>query len=110
AALELSGDEAIGRDIILRALEEPARRIASNAGEEGSIAVERIRRGQGGFGYNALTREYGDLVAQGILDATKVTRCALQNAASIGSLVLTTDAIVVDDADDPGSEPPAAEG
>ncbi len=109
-ALDLSGDEAIGRDIILRALEEPARRIASNAGEEGSVAVERIRRGQGGFGYNALTREYGDLMAQGILDATKVTRCALQNAASIGSLVLTTDAIVVDDPDEKGPEAPAPEG
>ena len=90
------GDEAIGRDIVVRALEEPARQIASNAGEEGPRALDRILRGAGGFGYNALTGQYGDLVADGIVDATRVVRCALQNAASIGTLVFTTDAIVVD--------------
>ena len=105
SALALGGDETVGRDVILRALEEPARQIATNAGEEGSIAIERIRRGSGPFGFNALTCTYGDLVAQGILDATKVTRCALQNAASIGSLVLTTDAIVVEEPDAEGPEP-----
>jgi chaperonin GroEL len=90
------GDEAIGRDIVVRALEEPARQIASNAGEEGPVAVQRILGGSGAFGYNALTGRYGDLVADGIVDATRVVRCALQNAASIGTLVFTTDAIVVD--------------
>jgi chaperonin GroEL len=81
---------------VVRALEEPARQIASNAGEEGPVALDRIARGTGGFGYNALTGRYGDLVADGIVDATRVVRCALQNAASIGTLVFTTDAIVVD--------------
>ena len=86
----------MGRDIILPALEEPARQIAANAGEEGAVVVGRIREGTGGFGYNAATGEYGDLVAWGIIDPVKVARCALQNAASIGALVLTTDAVVVD--------------
>ena len=94
--IEAKGDEAIGRDIVVRALEEPARQIASNAGEEAGVALERIRGGTGAFGYNALTGRYGDLMADGIVDATRVVRCALQNAASIGTLVFTTDAIVVD--------------
>jgi len=98
------GDEAIGRDLVVRALEEPARQIASNAGEEGPVAVERILSGSGGFGYNALTGRYGDLVADGIVDATRVVRCALQNAASIGTLVFTTDAIVVDSDEETGGE------
>jgi chaperonin GroEL len=106
-ALELPGDEAVGQRIVVRALEEPARQIAINAGVDGSLAVERIRAGHGAFGFNAETGEYGDLAAQGIVDAAKVTRCALQNAASIGSLVLTTDAIVVDAPDE--EEPPPAE-
>jgi len=95
-ALDLAGEERVGQEIVARALEEPARQIATNAGEEGAVAVERIRRGHGNFGFNALTGRYEDLVESGIVDATKVVRCALQNAASIGSLVLTTDAIVVD--------------
>jgi chaperonin GroEL len=95
-ALDLPAEEAVGRDIIVRALEEPARQIASNAGEEGPVAVARIREGKGGFGYNAATGVYGDLLAWGIIDPVKVVRCALQNAASIASLVLTTDAVVVD--------------
>jgi chaperonin GroEL len=102
-ALRLRGDEAIGRDIVRRALEEPARQIAHNAGEPGSLALERIRRGQGGYGYDALAGRYGDLLAAGIVDAAKVARCALQNAASIGSLVLTTDAIVVDATESEGA-------
>jgi chaperonin GroEL len=98
AVRELSGsrDEAVGRDIVVRALEEPARQIAANAGEESAVAIDRIRRGSGGFGYNAITGRYCDLVADGIVDAAKVARCALQNAASIGTLVLTTDAVVVE--------------
>jgi chaperonin GroEL len=103
SALELKGDESIGRDIVLRALEEPARQIAINAGADGAVAVERIRRGSGAFGFDALTVSYVDLDRQGIVDAAKVVRCALQHAASIGSLVLTTDAIVVDS--DDGSAP-----
>jgi chaperonin GroEL len=96
ASVKVSGDERIGLEIVRAALEEPARQIAANAGEEGAVVVQRIRSGTGWFGFNALTREYGDLDAFGILDPAKVTRCALQHAASIGSLVLTTDAIVVD--------------
>ncbi|HYM79945.1 MAG TPA: chaperonin GroEL [Candidatus Limnocylindria bacterium] len=107
SAMQLPGEERVGQEIVARALEEPARQIATNAGEEGAVVVERIRRGKDGFGYNALTGRYEDLVASGIVDATKVTRCALQNAASIGSLVLTTDAIVVDSPDEPEAEPEA---
>ena len=107
-AFQLPGDEKVGVEIVRSALEEPARQIAANAGEEGSIVVEKIRAGAGWFGFNALTREYGDLERFGILDPVKVTRCALQHAASIGTLVLTTDAIVVDAGEDeptPGEEP-----
>jgi chaperonin GroEL len=95
-ALRMSRDESVGRDIVVRALEEPARQIAANAGEEGAVAVGKIRAGKGAFGYNAATGEYGDLLEWGIMDPVKVVRCALQNAASIGAMVLTTDAVVVD--------------
>jgi chaperonin GroEL len=95
--LAFPGDEQTGLEIVRAALEAPARQIAHNAGEDGAVAVERIRRGAGGWGYNALTGVYEDLDLAGIMDPTKVTRCALQNAASIGAMVLTTDAIVVDD-------------
>jgi chaperonin GroEL len=110
-AMRMSAEESVGRDIIARALEEPARQIASNAGEEGPVAISRIRDGKAGFGYNAATGEYGDLLAWGIIDPVKVTRCALQNAASIGALVLTTDAVVVDapDDDEEGDEAAAGE-
>jgi chaperonin GroEL len=106
-SLVTSGDERIGVDIVRRALEEPARQIAANAGGNGPVAVEEIRRGAGAFGFNALSGAYEDLDAAGICDPTKVTRSALQNAASIGALVLTTDAIVVDSDEE---EPPAQEG
>ena len=109
-ALRLPEEEAIGRDIVVRALEEPARQIATNAGEEGAVAIGRIREGKGAFGYNAATGEYGDLVAWGIIDPVKVVRCALQNAASIGALVLTTDAVVVDAPEEEGEGGAAAEG
>ena len=109
-ALRLPRDEAVGRDIIVRALEEPVRQIAANAGEEGAIAAGRIRAGNGAFGYNAATGTYGDLLSQGIMDPVKVTRCALQNAASIGAMVLTTDALVVDAPDDEEEGPEEAAG
>ncbi len=95
-ALDLPDDETVGRDIVAAALEEPARQIAANAGAEGSVVVERIRAGEGAFGFDAATGVYRDLDQAGILDPTKVTRTALQHAASIGAMVLTTDAIVVD--------------
>jgi chaperonin GroEL len=90
-------DEQVGIDIVRRALEEPTRIIASNAGAEGSIVVERIREKKDkGFGYNAQTDEYEDLMAAGVIDPTKVTRTALQNAASVASLLLTTECVVVE--------------
>ena len=105
-ALELSGDESVGRDIVCAALESPAFQIAQNAGAEGGVVVERIRRASGGTGYNAWTGEFEDLPAAGILDPTKVVRVALQNASSIGALVLTTDAIVVDSEEEEQEPPP----
>ena len=92
--LKLEGDEQVGVNIIRRALEEPARQIANNAGVEGSVIVEKIK--QTGLGYNAATGEFGDLAAQGIVDPAKVTRSALQNAASIAGLLLTTEVLVAE--------------
>jgi len=94
-ALKLSGDEAIGVNIVRRALEEPLRQIVGNAGEEGAVVVGKIRESKDpNFGYNAQTDEYEDLIKAGVVDPTKVTRTALQNAASIASLMLTTEALV----------------
>ena len=87
-------DQDAGIRIVLRALEEPLRQIAVNAGEEPSIVVNRVQEGQGNFGYNALTDKYGDMVQMGVLDPCKVTRTALQNAASIAGLILTTDCMI----------------
>jgi chaperonin GroEL len=95
----LSGDNSeqdAGIKIVLRALEEPLRQIVTNAGGEPSVVLNKVLEGKGSFGYNAATEEYGDLLEMGILDPTKVTRCALQNAASIASLILTTDAMVAE--------------
>ena len=95
--LELDdADEQIGVDILSRALEYPIRQIAINAGAEGSIVVDKVRRGEGAFGYNAQTNEYEDLVKAGVIDPTKVVRSALQNAASIAGLLLTTEVVVVE--------------
>ncbi|MDX9916482.1 MAG: chaperonin GroEL [Gudongella sp.] len=90
------GDEKTGVSIILRALEEPLRQIAINAGLEGSIIVEKVREAEIGFGFDAMTGEYVDMVKSGIVDPTKVTRSALQNASSVASMVLTTEGAVVD--------------
>jgi chaperonin GroEL len=95
--LKLHEDEAIGVNIVKRALEEPMRQIALNAGEEGAVIVGRIRESKDdNFGFNADTGEYGDLVKAGVIDPAKVTRLALQNAASIAGLMLTTEALVAD--------------
>jgi chaperonin GroEL len=77
-------------------MEEPARRIASNAGHDGSVVVAKVRDGKDGFGFNAATEEYGDLVKQGVIDPTMVVRTALQNAASVAGLLLTTEAMVAE--------------
>ena len=94
AALELIGDEATGRNIVLRALEEPVRQIALNAGFEGSIIIDRLKNSEAGTGFNAATGEWVNMIEAGIIDPVKVTRSALQNAASVASLILTTEAVV----------------
>ena len=96
----LDGDEKTGARIIHRSLEEPIRQIAHNAGSDGSIVVDKVRNGSGNFGFNALTTEYEDLVSAGVIDPTMVTRSALQNAASIGGLLVTTDVIVAEPEED----------
>jgi chaperonin GroEL len=94
--IEVPDDQKFGVSIIRRALEEPLRQIAANAGEEGSIIVQKVREGKGAFGYNAQTNKYGDLIAQGVIDPAKVVRSALQNAASVAGLLLTTEALVAE--------------
>jgi len=89
-------DQRIGVGIVRRALEEPLRQIANNAGQEGSIIVQKVREGKGAFGYNARTEQYGDLMKEGVIDPTKVARTALENAASVAGLLLTTEAVVND--------------
>ncbi len=89
-------DQQVGIDILVRSMEEPLRQIVRNAGEESSVVVARVAAGKGAFGYNAANGEYGDLVQMGIIDPTKVTRFALQNAASVASLILTTEAMVAE--------------
>jgi chaperonin GroEL len=89
-------DQEAGIKIVLRALEEPLRQIVANAGDEPSVVLNKVVEGKGNFGYNAASGEYGDLVQMGVLDPTKVTRAALQNAASIAGLILTTDAMVAE--------------
>ncbi|EGE54301.1 chaperonin GroEL [Streptococcus parauberis] len=93
-ALELEGDNATGRNIVLRALEEPVRQIAYNAGYEGSVVIDRLKNSPKGTGFNAANGEWVDMIETGIIDPVKVTRSALQNAASVASLILTTEAVV----------------
>ena len=94
---EVSGDERTGVQIVLKALEEPVRQIAANAGLEGSVIVANIKNsGKIGYGFNAATEEYGDMIGFGVVDPTKVTRSALQNAASVAAMVLTTESLVAD--------------
>jgi chaperonin GroEL len=95
-ALKLEGDEKTGAEIVRRALEEPIRQIAENAGAEGSIVVQKVRDAKGAYGYNAETNAFEDLMEAGIIDPTKVTRVALQNAASIAALLITTECLVTD--------------
>jgi chaperonin GroEL len=94
--LQLEGEEQLGAKIIKRALEEPMRWIAQNTGFDGSIVVEKVKKEKGNFGFNAQTEQYEDLVKAGIIDPTKVVRCAIQNAASVASLLVTTEALVAE--------------
>jgi len=96
AKLDLGGDEQIGVNIVKKAIEEPIKMIACNAGMEGSIVVEKVKEKKGSFGFNARTEEYEDMIAAGVIDPTKVTRFALQNAASVASLLLTTQCMIAD--------------
>jgi chaperonin GroEL len=96
ARLDLPGDRRYGVNIIRRALEEPLRQIAQNGGHEGAVVVNKVRQGKGAFGFNAASGEYEDLIEAGIIDPTKVVRAALQNAASVASLMLTTEALVAE--------------
>ena len=94
--VDASGDEKVGVDIVRRALDEPLRQLARNAGREGSIIVEKVRGSKAGVGFNVLTGEFEDMFKAGIVDPAKVTRSALQNAASVASMLLTTEVLVVD--------------
>jgi chaperonin GroEL len=108
---ELKGanhDQDVGIAIARRAMEEPLRQIVDNAGDEPSVVLHKVEGGEGNFGYNAANAEYGDLVEMGILDPTKVTRSALQNAASIAGLMITTEAMVAEEPKD--AEPAAGAG
>ncbi|MBE0510634.1 MAG: chaperonin GroEL [Gammaproteobacteria bacterium] len=100
-------DQDIGIDIARRAMEEPLRQIVTNAGEEASVVLNKVREGSGNFGYNAATSEYGDMIEMGILDPTKVTRSALQNASSVAGLMITTEAMI---AELPKNDAPAPAG
>ena len=102
-------DELAGVNIIRRAIEEPLRQIAHNAGFEGSIVVEKVRAGKDGFGFNAATGEYEDLIKAGVIDPKKVTRTALQNAASVASLLLTTECAIAEKPE-PKKDAPAMPG
>ncbi|MBI2389309.1 MAG: molecular chaperone GroEL [Deltaproteobacteria bacterium] len=106
-ALKLSDEQQFGVKIVRRAIEEPLRQIVANGGGEGSIVVNKVKEGKGNFGYNAATNSYGDLIDQGVIDPVKVVRTALQNAASVAGLMLTTEALV---AEKPREEKPAAGG
>jgi chaperonin GroEL len=105
--LKLEGDEAIGGQIVRRAIEEPLRQLAANAGDEGSTVVQHVKAMKGSMGYNAATGEFEDLMKAGVIDPTKVTRTALQNAASVSGLLLTTEVLV---ADIPAPEPAGGGG
>jgi chaperonin GroEL len=103
-------DQEVGVKIALRAMEEPLRQIVKNAGEEPSVVLNKVAEGKGNFGYNAQTEEYGDLVKMGILDPTKVARTALQNAASIAGLMITTEAMIAEMPRKPAKAPAGAPG
>ena len=108
AAVTVKGDNAdqdAGIKIVLRAVEEPLRQIVANAGDEPSVVINKVLEGKGNFGYNAANGTYGDLVELGVLDPAKVTRSALQNAASVAALILTTDALIAEQPEDKGAAP-----
>jgi chaperonin GroEL len=98
-------DENTGIQIVKRAVEEPLRQICENAGIEGSIVVQKVKEGKADFGYNARTDKYENLIAAGVIDPTKVSRVALENAASIASMLLTTECVLADEPEEAGTAP-----
>ena len=112
--IDANGEQRVGVNILIRAIEEPLRQIAANAGVEGSIVVNEVKNGKGSYGFDAQTEEYADLVKSGVIDPTKVVRSAIQNAASVAALMLTTEALVADapkdDAPAPGGHAHGAPG
>jgi len=108
--LKLEGDKKIGVDIVKRALEEPIRQIANNAGQEGSVVTEKVKNEKGAFGFDAAKEEYTDMIKAGIIDPTKVVRLALQNASSVASLMITTEALVVEKPEKKPAYPPMPPG
>ena len=105
---DAEGDEKTGIDSVSRAIEEPVRQIANNAGLEGAVIVEAVKKADKGVGFNAATEQYVDMVKAGIVDPCKVTRSALQNAASIASMILTTEAVVAEKPEEKAAAAPAA--
>jgi chaperonin GroEL len=110
ANLRVTDEEKTGVRIIQKALQEPARWIAQNAGADGAVVLDKIKNGKGSFGFNAAAEEYEDLVKAGIVDPTKVVRCALQNAASVAGLMITTEAMIADKPEKKKEMPPMPHG
>jgi chaperonin GroEL len=108
--MKLEGDKKIGVDLVKRALEEPIRQIANNAGQEGSVVTEKVKNEKGAFGFDAAQDEYSDMIKAGIIDPTKVVRLALQNASSVASLMITTEAIVAEKPEKKAPYPPMPPG
>jgi len=108
--LKLEGDQQVGINIVKKALEEPLKMIAANAGMEGSVVVEKVKEKKGSFGFNARTDQYEDMIAAGVIDPTKVTRFALQNAASVASLMLTTQCMIAEKPEEKGAGMPPMPG
>ncbi len=106
----INADETTGIAIVRRALEEPLRQIVANAGMEGSIVVQKVRDGKADFGFNARTEVYENLLAAGVIDPTKVTRVALENAASIASMLLTTECVISDEKEEKATAMPDMSG
>ncbi|MCW3992464.1 MAG: chaperonin GroEL, partial [Candidatus Bathyarchaeota archaeon] len=108
--MKVGGDRQTGVNIVKRALEEPIRQIANNAGHDGSVVTERVKKESGAFGFDADKEQYGDLIKAGIIDPTKVVRLALQNASSVASLMITTQAMVAEKPEKKAPMPPMPPG
>jgi len=106
--MKIKADQKLGVKVVMRAMEEPLRQIANNAGSEGSVVIDKVKNGKGAFGYNAETDTYEDLMKAGIMDPAKVVRFALQNAASVASLMLTTEAMVAEKSEEKKKMHPGA--